>query len=134
MPLSMQRVSGIHLQSDMIVRRNKINPKVSHVSFNVAFGQADARRWLREFFDNSTISEKRMEFFRNLDLKEQDYRYWMESSPWVFASYEEPWRVQLSCWLWTQWLNNGYFTPSASREGVYFLTEKALKLGKFRKT
>ena len=132
MPLSMQRVSGIHLQSDMIVRRNKLNPKASDVSFNVAFGQADARRWLREFFDDSTI--KNMGFFQSLDLKEQDYRHWMEHSPWVFACFEDPWRAQLSGWLWTQWLNNGYFTPSASREGVFYLTEKALKLGKFRKT
>ncbi len=116
----------------MIVRRNRINAKSLDVSFNVAFGQADARRWLREFFDDSAI--KNMEFFQSLDLKEQDYRHWMEHSPWVFACFEDPWRAQLSAWLWTQWLCNGYFTPSASREGVYFLTEKALKLGKFRKT
>lgn len=110
----------------MIIRRNKLNIKAKDVSFMMSFGPADVRRFLKDFFCSCSTDD--VEFFRGLSLKESDLRYWMEHDPFAFAVFETPWREQLSGWLWNQWLAAGYFVKSASQDGVYFFSEKALAL------
>ena len=110
----------------MIIRRNKLNIKAKDVSFMMSFGPADVRRFLKDFFCSCSTDD--VEFFRGLSFAEGDLRYWMEHDAFVFAAFESPWREQLSAWLWRQWLDAGYFVQSASQDGVYFFSEKALAL------
>lgn len=110
----------------MITRRNRINYRAKEVSLAVAFGQADVKRWLKDFLNSFTFDD--LESFQSLDFREQDLRYYAEHDPFVFGSFEQPWRSHLSAWLWTQWQDASYFTASATQEGIYFFSPKALAL------
>lgn len=119
----------------MIVRNRKINPKSVEVQLSISWGKADVKAWMAEYMLILTCSGEPAlaESLRNMKHTEPDTRYFFEHAATAFANYEEPWRSELSAWLWCQIVNYGYMRESASEPGVYYMSEKAFALLKIKK-
>lgn len=111
----------------MIYRKCNINPTRKEVSFCVAYGPADVRRWMKDFILTFPSTCNSLEGVRSYVFSESDLRHWMEQSPDVFYPHEQPWRSQLCTWLIRKWLENGYFDEGATTPGKFYLSSKAFE-------
>ncbi len=112
----------------MIIRKRKINLKDTEVMLSLSFGSPDTKKWMQRFCRLLILDPDQVDYWRHATLTEQDFRYWAEHDPRVFANYEEPWRTQLSAWFFRQIKDAGYITASGTQENLFYLSEKGLKL------
>lgn len=113
----------------MICRQRNINKKATEVRLSLAFGAPDVKAWLKEDLQ-LLASNLTQEQARHVPFTEPDTRQALERHR--FALLGAKWAQQLSGWTWAQWIAQGYLTESSSKEGVFFLTAKALDLVKWK--
>lgn len=117
----------------MIIRNRSINPKSAEVQLAVSFGKPDVKSFMTEFIQIHTMGDKTLaENVRAWKFDEAGVRYFAEHRESIFANYEEPWRSQLSAWLWCQLLSYGFLRESASEPGNFYLSERAFGLAKLK--
>ena len=113
----------------MICRQRSINKKATEVRLVLAFGTPDVRAWLKEDLQllstALTIGQA-----RHVPFTEPDTRLALERHR--FALLGAKWAQQLGGWVWAQWIAQGYLTESSSKEGVFYASNKALSLVKWR--
>ena len=113
----------------MIVRQRNINKKATEVRLVLAFGSPDVRAWLKE--DLQLLSTAlTIEQARHVPYTEPDTRQALECHR--FALLGAKWAQQLSVWVWSQWVVQGYLVESGTKEDTFFLTAKALDLVKWK--
>lgn len=114
----------------MIARKADINPKRREVRLPFAFGSPDVKRWLKEYLQAFANGGWTIEQARRLPFEEVDTRQYLERSKFGLID-EAKWSVQLSAWVWAQWIAQGYLMESSSKEGVFYASSKALSLVKW---
>lgn len=113
----------------MICRQRNINKKATEVRLALAFGSPDVRAWFKEDLQ-LLASILTIEQARHVPFTEPDTRLALERHR--FALLGAKWAQQLSAWVWAQWIAQGYLTESSSKEGVFYASNKALSMVKWR--
>lgn len=100
----------------MVLREKKINCKSDAVQIYVSFGLPDVKELLRHYAEMCHS-------IKDLPIKEQDVRYWLEHNGRAFLSWPPKWREQLSGWCFAVALRNKLLIPTAGNENRYFLSD-----------
>lgn len=112
----------------MIIRRERnINPRVAEVSLQLSYTGADVRDFFK-LWATHNFEELPQGIREQEEIDELFTREWVENCCWIFGNYEERWRVQLSAWLWCQFVEQGYLFQSSTRGNIYYLSKKGLGL------
>lgn len=117
----------------MIIRNNRINPNTAEVQIKLSYSLPDIKDFLKRYFTtfySPQVSEVGLNHLLTDTITEREFRATMEKAEWCFGNYENPWRNQLSAWLWNQVVKNEFVTPSGTSTTVFFFTDKALALVK----
>lgn len=113
-----------------------MNVNSKEVQFAICYSVADVKSFLKRLI-STMYSPQTSEVGLNLLLKdlitEREIRQVAERAEWAFANFEEPWRSQLSGWLWASIVREGFVQKSASNEFGYFFSPKSLELVKVKK-
>lgn len=116
----------------MIVRRKqKLNPNSADVQLAISYGAPDIKRIMQRFMRvliKDPKDEDTVTLWRNYGETEAGMRYYLENDPTIFGNYDEPWKSQLSEWVWRQLVKQNFYKQSGTDESIYFLTEKSLGL------
>ncbi len=120
----------------MIIRKNNLNVNSKEVQFAICYSVADVKSFLKRLI-STMYSPQTSEVGLNLLLKdlitEREIRQVAERAEWAFANFEQPWRSQLSGWLWASIIREGFVQKSASNEFGYFFSAKSLELVKVKR-
>lgn len=112
----------------MIIRRKRnIDPKNAEVSLPLSYTSGDVKNFFAETV--RMFSYQVLEVVRhNETFSEGDLRTLFEGNSWIFASYEQRWRTQLSAWLLTQCVKLGYLTQSTIDPTKFYFGDNAAKI------